>query len=106
MSEISKLDQNLIIRKIDSETINIQITNNTMLMSVVGQFDQNLKELEKLTNTVIFFRGNSITCKGKEQNIKEFLNAIKYLLNKYFLTSVIEKSDFISSVQIDMEPVI
>ena len=73
-------------------------------MSIVGQFNQNLKELEKLTNTVIFFRGNSITCKGKEQNIKEFLNAIKYLLNKYFLTSVIEKSDIISSVQKDMEP--
>ena len=46
MSEISKLDQNLIIRKIDSETINIQITNNTILMSIVGQFDQNLKQLE------------------------------------------------------------
>ena len=28
MSEISKLDQNLIIRKIDKETINIQINNN------------------------------------------------------------------------------
>ena len=72
MSEISKLDQNLIIRKIDSETINIQITNNTMLKSIVGQFDQNLKELEKLTNTVIFFRGNSITCKGKKSNLKDF----------------------------------
>ena len=45
MSEISKLDRNLIIRKIDSETINIQVTDNTMLMSIVGQFDQNLKEL-------------------------------------------------------------
>ena len=48
MSKISKLDRNLIIRKIDSKTINIQITNNTMLMSIVGQFDQNLKELEKI----------------------------------------------------------
>ena len=104
MSEISKLDQSYTIKKIDSETINVQISDNEILMSIVGQFNQNLKELEKLTNTVIFFRGNSITCKGKEQNIKEFLNAIKYLLNKYFLTSVIEKSDIISSVQKDMEP--
>ena len=46
MSEIPKLDQSLIIKKIDSETINIQVTNNSMLMSIVGQFDQNLKELE------------------------------------------------------------
>ena len=72
MSEISKLDQNLIIRKIDSETINIQITNNTMLMSIVGQFDQNLKDLAKLTATNIFFRGNSITCKGDYENISLF----------------------------------
>ena len=63
MSEISKLDQSLIIKKIDTETINLQITNNSMLMSIVGEFNQNLKELEKITNTNIFFRGNSITCK-------------------------------------------
>ena len=47
MSKISKLDQVLIIKKIDKETINLQITDNEMLMSVVGQFDQNLKELSK-----------------------------------------------------------
>ena len=27
MSEISKLDQNLIIKQIDAETVNVQITN-------------------------------------------------------------------------------
>ena len=58
MSEISKLDQNLIIKKIDSETVNLIITDNEMLMSIVGQFDQNLKDLAKITNTKIFFRGN------------------------------------------------
>ena len=104
MSEISKLDQNLIIRKIDSETINIQINNNTMLMSVVGQFDQNLKELERLTNTVIFFRGNSITCKGKKANLKDFSEAIKFLIEKYLLTNLIEKSDIMLSVKKNMKP--
>ena len=103
MSEISKLDQNLIIRKIDSETINIQITNNPMLMSIVGQFDQNLKELEKLTNTVIFFRGNSITCKGKERNLKDFSTAIKFLVGKYLLTNFIEKGDIMLSVKKNMK---
>ena len=58
MSEISKIDQNLTIKKIDKETVNVQITDNEMLMSIVGQFDQNLKNLSKLTNTNIFFRGN------------------------------------------------
>ena len=78
MSEISKLDQNLIIKKIDKETVNLQITNNEMLMSIVGQFDQNLKDLGKLTNTNIFFRGNSITCKGKKEDIEVFHKAIKF----------------------------
>ena len=103
MSEISKLNQNLIIRKIDSETINIQITNNSMLMSIVGQFDQNLKELEKLTDTIIFFRGNSITCKGKERNLKDFSEAIKFLVGKYLLTNLIEKGDIMLSVKKNMK---
>ena len=59
MSEISKLEQNLIIKKIDTKTINISINDNEMLMAIVGQFDQNLKNLSKLTNTDVFFRGNS-----------------------------------------------
>ena len=83
MSEISQLEQNLIIRKIDSETINIQVSNNQMLLAIVGQFDQNLKELEKLTRTNIFFRGNSITCKGNKANIDVFSNAIEFLANKF-----------------------
>ena len=43
MSEISKLEQSLIIKKIDNETANISVNNNEMLMAIVGQFDQNLK---------------------------------------------------------------
>ena len=54
MSEITKLDQNLFIKKIDNETVNLQINDNEMLMSIVGQFDQNLKDLSKLTSTIFF----------------------------------------------------
>ena len=104
MSEISKLQQNFTIKKIDLETINIQITNNEMLMSIVGQFNQNLKELEKLTNTIIFFRGNSITCKGKEANLSDFSDAIKFLINKYLVTNIIEKEDIMLSVKENMKP--
>ena len=100
---ISKLDQNSIFRKIDAETINIQITNNVMLMSIVGEFNANLKELEKLTNTSIFFRGNSITCKGKEQDLKDLTEAIKFLVNKFILTNLVEKSDIILSVKKNIE---
>ena len=103
MSEISKLEQSLIIKKIDSTTVNIQITNNEMLMTIVGEFNQNLKELEKLTDTSIFFRGNSITCKGKEANLKDFSEAIKFLINKYLLTNFIEKGDIMLSVKKNMK---
>ncbi len=99
MSEISKLEQNLIIKKIDKETSNIQVTNNEMLISIVGQFDQNIKELSKLTNTNLFFRGNSITCKGKTENILIFCDAIKFLVNKYLITNIIEKEDILQSVK-------
>ena len=103
MSEISKLDHNLIIKKIDSETVNLQITDNETLMSVAGQFDQNLKDLAKLTSTNIFFRGNSITCKGNKENIKIFCEAVKFLINKYFLTKIIEKEDILLSVKKNVE---
>ena len=99
MSKISKIDNNLIIKKIDNETINVQITDNETLMSIVGQFDQNLKDLAKLTTTSIFFRGNSITCKGDSENINIFCDAIRFLINKYFLTKIIEKEDILLSIK-------
>ena len=103
MSEISKLDNNLVIKKIDNETVNLQITDNETLMSIVGQFDQNLKDLAKLTSTNIFFRGNSITCKGNKENINIFCEAVKFLINKYFLTKIIEKEDILLSVKKNVE---
>jgi phosphate starvation-inducible PhoH-like protein len=103
MSELNKLDQNLIIKKIDDNTLNIQVTDNEMLMSIVGQFDQNLKELSKFTNTNVFFRGNSITCKGSKENLDIFCKAIKFLINKYALTRIIEKEDVMSSIKKNME---
>ncbi len=103
MSEISKLDNDLVIKKIDHETVNVQINDNEMLMAVVGQFDQNLKNLSKLTDTNIFFRGNSITCKGKAENIGVFSEALKFLINKYYLTNIIEKEDIFLSVNKNME---
>ena len=103
MSEISKLEQNLIIKKIDKKTVNVSIIDNEMLMAVVGQFDQNLKSLSKLTNTDVYFRGNSITCKGDKEKLSIFCDAIKFLINKYFLTKVIEKEDIVLSVKKNLE---
>ena len=103
MSEITKIDQNLVIKKIDNGTINISINDNEMLMAIVGQFDQNLKNLSKLANTDVYFRGNSITCKGDKENLSIFCDAIKFLINKYFLTNLIEKEDIVLSVKKNLE---
>ena len=84
MSEISKLEQNLIVKKIDNKTVNLSITDNEMLMAIVGQFDQNLKDLSELTNTDVYFRGNSITCKGNKEKLDIISDAIKLFINKYF----------------------
>ena len=103
MSQISKLEQNLSVKKIDDETVNISIKENEMLMSIVGQFDQNLKQLSKLTETDVYFRGNSITCKGSKEQTNTFCEAIKFLINKYILTNIIEKEDILLSVKKNME---
>ena len=103
MSKISKLEQNLIIKKIDEKTVNIAISDNETLMAIVGQFDQNLKSLSKLTSTDVYFRGNSITCKGKKEKLSIFCDAIKFLINKYFLTNIIEKEDIVLSVKKNLE---
>ena len=99
MSERSNLEQNLTIKKIDNETVNISINNNDMLMAIVGQFDQNLKSLSKLTNTDVYFRGNSITCKGDKEKLSIFCDSIKFLLNKYFLTTIIDTTDIVLSLK-------
>ena len=103
MSEINKLEQTLIIKNIDKETVNLSINNNEMLMAIVGQFDQHLNNLAKLTNTDIYFRGNSITCKGIKENLFTFCEAIKFLMNKYLITNIIEKEDIILSVKKNIE---
>mgnify|MGYP001269932953 CR=1 FL=1 len=99
MSEISKLDLSLVLKKIDKGTLNIQVLHNEMLVSLAGQFNQNLIELEKVTGAKIFFRGNSITIKGSTEKITQASEAIKFLANKFLLTNIIEKSDILLSVK-------
>ena len=99
MSKIENLDQKYSFKKIDKETINIKVYNNEILVSVVGEFNKNLNELEKLTKTKIFFRGNSITIKGNSNEILNASEAIKFLINKYVKTNVIEDQDLKLSIQ-------
>jgi phosphate starvation-inducible PhoH-like protein len=98
MSEISKLEQKLTIKRIDKETLSIQILDNNILSSIVGQFNENLKKLENLSKATLFFRGNLITAKGSPESISTVSEAIRFLINKFLLTNNIEKSDIILSV--------
>jgi len=104
MSESNKLEKKIIIKKIDKETVNIQILDNNILLSIVGEFNANLIQLEKLTETTLFFRGNSITAKGSPDNLFSVSEAIKFLINKFLLTNNIEKSDIILSVDKNLNP--
>ena len=102
MSNIGNIKENYSIKKIDKKTVNVRIDNKDLLISILGQFNQNIKSLENLTRTEIFSRGNSITAKGKEGSIDKFSEAIKFLANKYFLTKSIDQEDINLSVKAEV----
>ena len=82
----------------DNNSISVIFQDNNLLMGVVGEFNSNLKELEKLTNSNIYFRGNSILIKdqnGKNEIVK---NAIQFLSEQFINNGSIEKKDIISSI--------
>ena len=98
---------NIIQKKINSElkfvysnnnTISVIFQNNDLLLGVVGEFNCNLKELEKITGTNIYSRGNSILIKSEQKKNELVKNAIKFLADQFIINGSIEKKDIISSV--------
>ncbi len=82
----------------EQDTLSIIFPDNEILLGVIGEFNSNLNELEKLTRTNLYFRGNSIIIKntnGKNEIIK---NAIIFLVEQYYNNGTIEKKDIISSI--------
>ena len=51
----------------EDKSISVIFQDNKVLMGVVGELNKNLKELEKLSGSSIYFRGNSIIIKGKNE---------------------------------------
>jgi len=82
----------------DDNSININIFNNKILMGIVGSFDKNLKELEKITGAKIYFRGNSIAIKGNKSANQKVKNAIVYLVERFKTEESIDRNDIFASV--------
>ena len=82
----------------DNNSLSVIFQNNDLLMGVVGEFNKNLKELEKITNTNLYSRGNSIVIKSTPEQNEIVKNAIQFLANQFINNSCIEKKDIISSV--------
>ncbi len=99
MEEAKNLNKEISIKKIDNETVNVKIFNNNVLMAVVGEFNKNLIEIEKITNTKLFFRGNSITAKGNKNSISNVSNSLMFLVNKFLVTNSIESNDIVYSIK-------
>ena len=68
-----------------------------MLLGVAGEFNNNLKELEKITQTSLYSRGNSILVKSDPEKNNLVKNAIQFLTEQFLNNGTIEKKDIISS---------
>ncbi len=93
-----KFNSNLKYVYADNDTLSIIFQNNENLLGVVGEFNNNLKELEKLTKTNIYSRGNSILVKSTPKNNEIVKNAIIFLNDRFINNGSIEKKDIISSI--------
>jgi len=83
-------------------SINVNIFNNKILMEIVGSFDSNLKELEKISGSTIYFRGNSIVIKGDKDANEKVKDAIGYLIERFRSDKKIDGNDIIASLNKDM----
>ena len=93
-----KLNSELRFVYSDNDTLSIIFQNNEMLLGVVGEFNNNIKELERITETKIYSRGNSILVKSNSNKNELIKNAVKFLYEQFKINGTVEKKDIISSV--------
>ena len=82
----------------ENSTVSIIFSSNEDLLGVAGEFNNNIKELEKVTKTSIYSRGNSIILKNDQKKNEIVKNAINFLYDQYIINGSIEKKDIISSI--------
>ena len=93
-----KINSELKIVYSENDTISIVFKSNDLLSGVLGEFNNNLKELEKITNSNIYSRGNSILLKNGSEKNEILKNAIQFLSNQFLINGSIEKKDIESSL--------
>ena len=82
----------------DNNTLSVIFNSNDLLMGVAGEFNKNLKELEKITGASLYSRGNSILIKSSQEKNELVKNAIQFLVNQFMNNGSIENKDILSSV--------
>ena len=82
----------------DNNSISVIFNENELLMGVVGEFNKNLKELEKITQSNIYSRGNSILIKSTPEKNEVLKNAVQFLANQFINNGTIEQKDILSSI--------
>ncbi len=95
-SRLKKLDLKFVYS--ENNTLSIIFSKNEDLLGVSGEFNNNIKELERITNTSIYSRGNSIILKNGQIKNELIKNAISFLYDQYIINGSVEKKDIISSV--------
>ena len=95
-------DKEVAIIRGSDDSINVRIFNNKILMGIVGSFDNNLKELEKISGSKIYFRGNSIAIKGDKYANEKVKDAIEYLIKRFRSDKKIDGNDVTASLNKDM----
>jgi len=86
----------------DDNSINISVYNNKALMEIAGSLDNNLKELERISGSTIYFRGNSIAIRGKKNANEKVKDAIEYLIERFNVANKIERNDVLASFNKDI----
>ena len=81
----------------ENNSLSVIFHDNELLMGVVGEFNKNLKELEKITGANLYSRGNSILIKSSPEKNEIIKNAIQFLVNQFINNGSIEQKDIRSS---------
>ena len=82
----------------DNNSLSVIFSDNNLLMGIVGEFNKNLKKLEKITGASLYSRGNSILIKSTDKKNEIVKNAIQFLVNQFLNNGNIENKDILSSV--------